>query len=169
MAKKGIKLQRKKSKMSITLQTLTATTESPHFLLGHYWFDVMKYFTIEQKRSKRWQIAPIITVEHSSRLFEHDSNCFTYVAHKNSSSGSTGKELLKQLKSKSLELYHIHVIRCNGAVVNTEVQKGVIQNLETNLQRPLQWLVCQLHTNNCFCVSFFFTLTEPQKYFNIFF
>ena len=129
------------------LQTLTATTVFPHFLLGHYWFDDMKYFTIEQKRSQRWQIAPIIAVEHNSLLFEHDSNYFTYVAHKNSSSESTGKELLKQLKSKSLELHHIQVIRCNGGVVNTEVKKGVIQNLETSLQRPLQWLVCQLHTN----------------------
>ena len=54
---------------------------------------------------------------------------------------------MHELKLKSIELHHISGIGCDGTAVNTEVEKGVIRMLETSLQRPLQWLVCQLLTN----------------------
>ena len=39
------------------------------------------------------------------------------------------------------------------------------------MQRPLKWLVCQMHSNylRYFCAIFFVTLTELQKDLNIFF
>ena len=124
-----------------------------------------------QKRSNQWQITPTITVEkHVSFLFEPVSTYFTHVAPKTGSSERARKELLKELKSKSIELHRTQVQGCDGTAVNTEVKKRVIPILETSLQRSLSWLVYQLPRNELLLryVSFF-TLTQPQKNVNIFF
>ncbi|GBN06735.1 hypothetical protein AVEN_214987-1, partial [Araneus ventricosus] len=38
-------------------------------------------------------------------------------------------------------------VGCDGTSVNTGVKGGIICNMELILNRPLQWLVCQLHAN----------------------
>ena len=55
------------------------------------------------------------------------------------------QKILDALKLKSADLEKFQAIGCNG----TAVKKGVIRIrlLETVLNGPLQWLVCQLHTN----------------------
>ena len=77
-----------------------------------------------EKRLNRWQVRPAITIKkYISFLFEPHSTCFTHVAPKNDSSKRARKELLKELKSKSIELHHNQVLGCNGPAVNTEVKK----------------------------------------------
>ena len=53
--------------------------------------------------------------------------------------------------------------------MNTGVKKGVIRILETILSRPLQWLVCQLHTNELLLRHLFVYVdgatTGPQAFF----
>ena len=46
-----------------------------------------------------------------------------------------------------MDMVQMQAIGCDGTVVNTGVKKGVIHLLETSLNRLMQWLVCQLHTN----------------------
>ncbi|GBM82429.1 hypothetical protein AVEN_229472-1 [Araneus ventricosus] len=54
--------------------------------------------------------------------------------------------LAKELGSE----YISHVcnkVGCDGTSANTGVRGGIIHNMEAILNRPLQWFVCQLHTN----------------------
>ena len=41
----------------------------------------------------------------------------------------------------------IEAIGCDGTVVNTGCKNGVIRLLEGRLNKPLQWLICLLHSN----------------------
>ncbi|CAG4960190.1 unnamed protein product [Parnassius apollo] len=45
------------------------------------------------------------------------------------------------------DLKRIITIWCDGTAVNTGNKAGIICLLEKKLHRPLQWLVCLLHTN----------------------
>ena len=42
----------------------------------------------------------------------------------------------------------VAAIGCDGTAVNTGGKGSVIKGLEDHLNKPLQWLVCLLHTNN---------------------
>ena len=46
-----------------------------------------------------------------------------------------------------MELGKISVVGCDGTVVNTGSKGGVIRLMEEELKKPLQWFVCQLHSN----------------------
>lgn len=41
----------------------------------------------------------------------------------------------------------MEAIGCDGTVVNTGKDNGVIRLFEKNLQRPLQWIICMFHLN----------------------
>ena len=88
-----------------------------------------------------------IMEEHVSIVLEPGSSYFTHLSPTNGASESIARAILKCLETKSVDMVQIQAIGCNGTVVNTGVKKGVIRLLETSLNRPLQWLVCQLYTN----------------------
>ncbi|GBO09925.1 hypothetical protein AVEN_197109-1 [Araneus ventricosus] len=58
-------------------------------------------------------------------------------------------------------------VGCDGTSVNTGVKGGIIRNMELILNRPLQWLVCQLHANELPLRHLFphvdITTTEPRN------
>ena len=89
----------------------------------------------------------ITSEEHISIVFEPGSSYFTHVSPNSGTSKSIAKEILDALKSKSIDLEKIQAIGCDGTAVNTGVKERVIRILETTLNKPLQWLICQLHTN----------------------
>ncbi|GBN95724.1 hypothetical protein AVEN_81446-1, partial [Araneus ventricosus] len=41
----------------------------------------------------------------------------------------------------------LKVIGCDGTNVNTGLKGGIIRLMELDLNRPLQWCICLLHTN----------------------
>ena len=49
--------------------------------------------------------------------------------------------------NKSFILEQVKAVGCDGIVTNTEWKNGVISQLELFLGRPIQWLLCLLHTN----------------------
>ena len=51
------------------------------------------------------------------------------------------------LKDKYTNLDKLVAVGCDGTNVNTGRTGGIIRLIEEELQRPLQWLVCQLHAN----------------------
>lgn len=51
------------------------------------------------------------------------------------------------LERKNIASKDILAVGCDGAAVNTGSVKGVVRLLENNFGRPLQWLVCLLHSN----------------------
>ena len=126
---------------------LTNGNSRPTTFPGLY-FDGRKDRTmVQEKMADGKQHRKIISEEHISIVFEPGSSYFTHVSPNNGTSKSIAKEILDALKSKSIDLEKIQAIGCDGTAVNTGVKKGVIRILETTLERPLQWLVCQLHTN----------------------
>ena len=43
--------------------------------------------------------------------------------------------------------FFIAVVGCDGTVVNTGVNNGVIRKLEEKIQKPVHWINCQLNAN----------------------
>ena len=112
------------------------------------YFDGRKDRTMVQEKMADGKLHQQITSEERiSIVFEPGSSYFTHVSPNSGTSKSIAKEILDALKSKSIDLEKIQALGCDGSAVNTGVKKGVIRILETTLNRPLQWLVCQLHTN----------------------
>ena len=122
-------------------------TESNTTFCGLY-FDGRKDRTIIQNKMDDGKFhRQTIMEEHVSIVLEPGSSYFTHVSPTNGASESIARAILKCLETKSVDMVQIQAIGCDGTVVNTGVKKGVIRLLETSLNRPLQWLVCQLHTN----------------------
>ena len=122
-------------------------TESNTIFCGLY-FDGRKDRTIVQNKMDDGKFhRQTITEEHVSIVLEPGSSYFTHVCPSNGASESIARAILKCLETKSVDMVQIQAIGCDGTVVNTGVKKGVVRLLETSLNRPLQWLVCQLHTN----------------------
>lgn len=73
----------------------------------------------------------------------------TYVDHvmPNSSRASdVAKEIISVIKGTHSEESLLAVV-CDGTVLNTGKHNGIIRQLEQSLRRPVQWLICLLHTN----------------------
>lgn len=74
----------------------------------------------------------------------------TYFGHTTSDSGSAANiksSIINYLNDKSVDLNQLSVVGCDGTVVNTGLKGGIIRLLETELKRPLQWFICQIHAN----------------------
>ncbi|CAG5020765.1 unnamed protein product [Parnassius apollo] len=55
--------------------------------------------------------------------------------------------IIRHLKMISVDLNKIAVVGCDGTVVNTGSKGGVVRLMEEELKKPLQWFICQLHSN----------------------
>ncbi len=87
-----------------------------------------------------------IREEHVSVLSEPGG---VYLTRFTPDSG-TGKDLAKGLHrvlEENGSLDKVEAIGCDSTAANTDHQNGVIRELERLLGRPLQGLICQLHTN----------------------
>lgn len=115
-------------------------------LFGLY-FDGRKDKTlINEKENGRYHRKTILE-EHISIIAEPNSK---YLGHVIPKSG-TGKEIcdsmINFIKENNGRFDEIVCIGCDGTVTNTGWSGGVIRNVEIQLGRPLQWLICLLHTN----------------------
>ncbi|GBL98596.1 hypothetical protein AVEN_19663-1 [Araneus ventricosus] len=71
-----------------------------------------------------------------------------YIGHITVSNGEAitiAKGITEFLKENEQELSNLTVIGCDGANVNTGVNRGVTRRFEMKCGRPLQWAVCLLH------------------------
>lgn len=98
----------------------------------------------EKKGNKYYQ--KTVTEEHYVLVSEPGSR---YLGHVSPTSGSAKaiKTSILQFLQKNTDINTIVAIGCDGTVVNTGSKNGVIRGLESDLRKPLQWLVCLLHTN----------------------
>ena len=55
--------------------------------------------------------------------------------------------MIAHLDSKEISIGEVTAIGCDGTAVNTGRNGGVIKLLEEHLDKPLQWIICLLHTN----------------------
>uniref|UniRef100_A0A6P7F0G4 Uncharacterized protein LOC114324720 n=1 Tax=Diabrotica virgifera virgifera TaxID=50390 RepID=A0A6P7F0G4_DIAVI len=85
--------------------------------------------------------------EHITILKEPDSEYLGHISLKTGDAKTICNSILTFLSSKSIDANQIMAIGCDGTAVNTGIKGGVIRLLEIKFQRPLQWLICQLHAN----------------------
>ena len=72
-----------------------------------------------------------------------------YLSHSSTEGGkgsSIADGIYSVIKDTDLE-ENLTVVGTDGAATMTGINKGCIRNLEEALQRPQQWVVCLLHTN----------------------
>lgn len=97
--------------------------------------------------SKRRTGGVIKVEEHIALVEEPGSLFFGHVALTQSRAIDIAKGIIGYMESHSADFSNLMVIGCDGTNVNTGWKGGVIRLLETQLNKPLQWSVCLLHTN----------------------
>lgn len=88
-----------------------------------------------------------VTEDHYVILSKPGSDYFGHVTCESGTTKGIKSTILTYSKSKSVELSEISVVGCDGTIVNTGFKGGVIRLMEEELKKPLQWFVCQLHSN----------------------
>ncbi|KAL4712991.1 hypothetical protein ACJJTC_012061 [Scirpophaga incertulas] len=136
------KLRRERTKVRTALQN----EDCDKIICGIY-FDGRKDKTLVsiQKEGKFYRKR--VTEDHYVILSEPGSEYFGHVTCDSGTAKGIESTILTYLKSKSVELGEISVVGCDGTVVNTGSKGGVIRLMEEELKKPLQWFICQLHSN----------------------
>lgn len=84
--------------------------------------------------------------EHYTVVKEPGSAYIDHLTPDNGTSRCIADELLTLLFDKRSN-ETLHAVLCDGTPVNTGRVGGIIKLIEIQLNRPLQWLICQLHMN----------------------
>jgi hypothetical protein len=123
--------------------------QSPKHVCGLY-FDGRKDKTMMNIQEGGKYYRRTVTEEHYSLIQEPGSS---YLGHVTPNSG-TAKEIKTSITAflslniiNNIAADELVAVGCDGTNVNTGKVGGVIRLLELDLEKPLQWLVCQLHCN----------------------
>lgn len=144
------------------------SNEVEGFVPKSIYFDGRKDRTlINEKIGVRFHRKEILE-EHISILAEPGS---FYLGHTSPNRG-TAKDIFNSittyLEDQGLDLNEVICVGCDGTATNTGWKGGVIQYLEKYLEKPLQWCVCMLHTNELPLRHLFLTLdgrtSGPTEY-----
>lgn len=115
-------------------------------LLGIY-FDGRKDQTISQVKIGEKFVRKTVLEEHIVLLSEPGSKYISHFTATSSTALAIKTDLFEFLVKKEFDIRNLNVIGCDGTVVNTGPNGGVIRLLELELKRPLQWFICMLHCN----------------------
>lgn len=136
------KVRRQRRKARTELQQSQTQNE-----LRGLFFDGRKDQTLTNKKEGRTFYRKTVVEEHISLISEPGSS---YLGHTSPSSG-TAKDITKSivdfLTIGNISTENLQAIGCDGTAVNTGLKGGVIRLLEEQYDKPLQWLICQLHAN----------------------
>lgn len=100
-----------------------------------------KTMTVIENRRK------LISEEHIVLIAEPKSRYIGHVVPITGSSKNIIIAISDFLVTNNFTDQGMYAVGCDGTNVNTGVNGGVIVLWERQLQRPLQWLICQLHAN----------------------
>ncbi|VEN43556.1 unnamed protein product, partial [Callosobruchus maculatus] len=106
-------------------------------------FDGRKDETLKMEDSRRRKIRE----EHITLIKMPESVYLTHVCPESGTSSNIIKCILEYFDKSQITTDDLRVIGCDGTNVNVGKHSGIIVNLEKHLDRPLQWFICQLHTN----------------------
>ena len=115
--------------------------------LKSLYFDGRRDQTLSQREIDGRLHQRTVVEEHITLLNEPQSQ---YVGHFTTASGSSQSifnGMIAHLDSKEISIGEVTAIGCDGTAVNTGRNGGVIKLLEEHLDKPLQWIICLLHTN----------------------
>jgi len=65
----------------------------------------------------------------------------------NGTATSIKNSIISYLKTNDICSSKLLVIGSDGTVINTGTKGSVIRLIEEQLNKPLQWVICQLHVN----------------------
>ena len=115
--------------------------------LQSLYFDGQKDQTITQKLINGKMHKCTIVEEHITLIKEPQSECIGHFAAFTGFSQSLFNRIIDYCASNELNWDDVAAIGCDGTAVNTGRKEGFITRLENCLNKPLQWFVCLLHTN----------------------
>lgn len=100
----------------------------------------------EDSKSKTYH-RRIVTQEHITLIKEAGSQ---YIGHVSPTSGQANaicEVICCKLSKIDAPTDKLFALGCDGTVVNTGCNNGIITLLENRLQKPLHWFICLLHLN----------------------
>ena len=116
--------------------------------LQSLYFDGRKDQTITQKLINGRMHKRTVVEEHITLIKEPQSEYIGHFAASTGSSQSLFYGIIDYCAANEVSLDDVVAIGCDGTAVNSLRKEGVIKRLEENLNKPPQWLVCLLHTND---------------------
>nr|CAH7763285.1 unnamed protein product [Callosobruchus chinensis] len=111
------------------------------------YFDGRKDKTIYQEKCDGQFHRKIISEEHVSIIEEPGSVYVGHVSPTSSSGKSIAMSIYEFCLRRDVSFDQMCAIGCDGTVVNTGCKNGAIRYLELQIKKPLQWLICQIHSN----------------------
>ena len=117
-------------------------------ILESVYFDGRKDKTIVQvqKDNQKYHRQSVIE-EHISVITEPNSEYLGHYTPKSGKSHDLVDGLQDFFKNYNIDFSSLKAVGCDGTAVNTGTKGGAIRLLEKRLNKPLQWLICQLHAN----------------------
>lgn len=111
------------------------------------YFDGKKDKTLIVEKRGNKQHRRTIVEEHITLIQEPGSVYIGHTTPCSSSAKSITNSMFNFLAENNYDLDQLLALGCDGTVVNTGSKNGVISQIELRLNRPIQWLICQLHSN----------------------
>ncbi|CAG5000463.1 unnamed protein product [Parnassius apollo] len=136
------KLRRERTKVRSSLQD----ADRNKIIRGIY-FDGRKDKSLVSIKKEGKFYRKRVTEDHYVILSEPGSDYFGHVTCELGTAKGIQSTIIRHLKMKSVDLNKIAVVGCDGTVVNTGSKGGVVRLMEEELKKPLQWFICQLHSN----------------------
>jgi len=121
------------------------TIEKHPSIFGLY-FDGRRDKTLKQTKVGKITARTTIKEEHIVLVSEPGSMYLGHVAPISGKVQSVAESILYFL-NKNVDITTLQAIGCDGAVINTGHNNGIIRQIEIFLGHPLQWFICLLHTN----------------------
>ena len=138
-----IRRERKKTRKQVIEEDMIATDKLPLCIF----FDGKKDKTLCQVEKGNKKLKKEIVEEHITILEEPGSKYIGHISPSKGSGYSIAPLIVSHLEASNISTTQLQAIGCDGTAVNTGRKNGIISLLEQSLQRPLQWLICQLHAN----------------------
>ena len=104
-----------------------------------------------------------IKEEHVVLVQEPQSKYLGHITPESGSSSCIQSSIFSYLNSNNIEISDLVAIGSDGTVVNTSSNNGVIALFELAINKPVQWLICQIHANELPLRHLIQTLDEPTS------
>ena len=135
------KVRRQRHKLRKKLQN------EAHKKVECLYFDGRKDKTRIQCRKGTKFYTRIVPEEHIALVGEPECQYLGHITPISGEAKHIASGIMSYLNQSRINSNELLAVACDGANVNTGALGGVIRLLEEQLGRPLQWLVCLLHTN----------------------
>lgn len=141
--KSKVRRERTKTQREVTEQEFQDTTLEALFFDGRD----DNTLTIETTSDGR-QHQRVVKENHLSLVKQPGDEYFGHVTSESHRAEDEFKSIWTYLQERTNgDLSTLRLAGCDGAPTNTGIHNGIIRRMEEELGRPLQWNVCQLHTN----------------------